>query len=223
MDWFRDQFGDEPLRRAVVLPTDDYFPGTYTGTRKEVRAVLRRICPYLGVDPERVQLDFDDDGTDEHNALLRRVGGAWSYHNVAGHYRTRDGQAVIGIDMEQAKRPMALVATIAHELAHHRLLGENRIPADREDGEPLTDLLTVYMGLGIFAANAAYDFSRWANDDMTGWSSRHLGYLTEPMFGYGLARFAWLRGEHRPDWESYVDTNPREALKQGLRYLWRAD
>jgi hypothetical protein len=37
------------------------------------------------------------------------------------------------------------VATVAHELGHARLLGEERVTGDRPDGEPLTDLATVYL------------------------------------------------------------------------------
>jgi hypothetical protein len=219
MEWLRGEFGDGSLHRPVILPTDDYFPGAHTGTDGEVRSVVRRVCGYMGVDAYDVELDFYGEG--RHGEVMRGVAGAWAQQGTAGHYRTRDGNALIGIEEQQAGRPMALVATIAHELGHHRLLGEGRITADRPDHEPLTDLLTVYLGLGIFTANAAYDFIRRRSAGLTGWSAQHLGYLTEPMFGYGLARFAWLRGERRPAWESFVDTNPRDALRKGLRFLWQ--
>jgi len=114
---------------------------------------------------------------------------------------------------------MALVATIAHELGHVLLLGNGRIPADRKDHEPLTDLLTVFFGLGIFSANAVFEYSREVRGEYAYASTSRLGYLTEPMFGYGLARYAWLRGEADPRWARYVDTNPRTFLKRGLRYL----
>ncbi|GAA4473494.1 hypothetical protein [Phytohabitans houttuyneae] len=39
------------------------------------------------------------------------------------------------------------------------------------------------------------------------------------MYGYALARYAWLRGETDPAWSRYLDTNPRAYLKRGLRYL----
>jgi hypothetical protein len=141
---------------------------------------------------------------------------------AAGHYQERDGRCVITISDDQAKRPMALVATVAHELGHVLLLGDRRIAADRADHEPLTDLLTVFFGLGIFAANAAFD--QWAEvRGAYGYTSTaRLGYLTEPMYGYALARYAWLRGETDPDWARYLDTNPRSLLKRGLRYLKQA-
>jgi hypothetical protein len=68
--------------------------------------------------------------------------------------------------------------------------------SDRKDGEPLTDLLTVYLGMGILTANACFDFANTAGYQFRrigGWSTSRLGYLTEQMFGYGLARHAWLR------------------------------
>ena len=116
-----------------------------------------------------------------------------------------------------AARPVALVATIAHELGHVRLLDEGRISADQRDHEPLTDLLTVYFGLGVFTANAAFDFRQ----GRTGWSYQRLGYLTEQMYGYALACYAHLRGETAPRWARHLDTNPRGYLKQSLRYLER--
>jgi hypothetical protein len=39
------------------------------------------------------------------------------------------------------------------------------------------------------------------------------------MYGYALARYAWLRGETSPAWAAHLDTNPRTYLKDGLRFL----
>jgi hypothetical protein len=69
--------------------------------------------------------------------------------------------------------------------------------------------------MGVFQANAALEFSA----DSTGWRSSRLGYLSEQMWGYALARYALLRGEPDPDWASYLDTNPRAYLKQSIRFL----
>jgi hypothetical protein len=215
MDWFVREFGRGTLSGPVILPTDDYFPGAYTGTPDDVRAVLAQLCRQMGVDPAAVELEmYEADDNPELTALVPIVGQSV---DAAGHYRRRNGRSVIAIRDDQPARPMALVATIAHELGHARLLGEGRIDAGREDGEPLTDLVTIFFGLGIFGANAALD--HWRDDRYT--RTSRLGYLTEPMFGYGLARYAWLRGETDPPWARNLDTNPRAFLKRGLRYLSR--
>jgi hypothetical protein len=39
------------------------------------------------------------------------------------------------------------------------------------------------------------------------------------MYGYALARYAVMRGETRPSWFRFVDSNPRSYLKKGLRFL----
>jgi hypothetical protein len=209
LDWLLAEFGRSRLHGTVLLPTDDFFPGVYRGTRADIRTVLGILCAHLAIDPDRIELEhYSGDvepGLSAHVPLSSRSRGA------AGHHRMRDGRSVIGVKDEQAETPMALVATIGHEL----LLADGRISADRRDHEPLTDLLTVFVGLGVFAANSAFEFSQ----DRNSYRTSRLGYLTEPMFGYALARYAWLRGEPDPPWARHLDTNPRAFLKQGLRYL----
>ncbi|HEX8630240.1 MAG TPA: hypothetical protein VF755_18945 [Catenuloplanes sp.] len=215
MDWLVDSFGEDVLHRPVMLPTDEFFPGTYTGSRDDVRAVLGRVAAHMRVDTARVDLLFES--PDEAQAALLSSLPAYqrSSTDAAGHYRRRDGRGVITVREDQARDPMALVATLAHELGHERLIGEGRHDGGAKDHEPLTDLLTVVFGLGIFAANSAFDY----RGDSGGWQTRRLGYLTEPMFGYALGRYAWLRGETSPGWARYLDTNPRAYQKRSLRFL----
>jgi hypothetical protein len=220
MDWFVTEFGTDRLHGEVVLPTDDYFPGTYHGSREDIETVLYRLCRHMDIDPARVELElfasYDDPDLSGHVPI------STAGSDVAGHHLLRDGRSVVGIRDDQTRRPMALVATIAHELGHALLLGEGRISPEREDHEPLTDLLTVFFGLGIFGANAAFDYSQEVRGGYRYSGASRLGYLTEPMYGYGLARYAWLRSEARPAWAAYLDSNPRAFFKRGLRYLARS-
>ncbi|MBL7255865.1 hypothetical protein [Paractinoplanes lichenicola] len=217
MDWFVAEFGPRQLRAEVVLPTDDYFPGAYRGSREDVQAVLRKLCAHMRIDPARIEVEHDE--ADDNPELSAHVPIHQAGSGAAGHFRVRDGKIVIGIRDDQAARPMALVATIAHELGHVLLLGDGRISDRRQDHEPLTDLLTIFYGLGIFSANSAFDFSQVVRGDYSYDQTSRLGYLTEPMYGYGLARYAWLRGEPDPAWARHLDTNPRTFLKRGLRFL----
>jgi hypothetical protein len=148
----------------------------------------------------------------------------------------RNGRPVIGLDTREASDPAYLTAIIAHELCHVRLLGEGRVTATRKDHERLTDLLTVYLGFGVFTANAAFSFGKAARswsiqpqgdlDERTLNAARNdgysrLGYLTEQEFGYAMACRCWLRHETEPAWISHLDPGPRTYLKQGLTYLSR--
>jgi hypothetical protein len=215
LQWLLREFGFPALHGTVVLPTAEFFPGFYAGTASDVRAVVDLVAVHMSVDPGQVELEFHDE-TSAENELLENVPLlASSSRYAAAHYRRNGDKVVISVEESQKRQPMALVASIAHELGHERLLGEGRITRGREDGEPLTDLLTVFLGMGIFTANAAFVVS----SDNGRRRTRELGYLSQAMFGYALARYARLRDETRPEWAGYLATNPRGYMKQSLRYL----
>jgi hypothetical protein len=214
LQWLRGQFGDDALRGEVLRPEEVFPPGSYTGREDDVGVVLRRLCERMGVPIQSVAIEFDDDPDltpDPRAPVAHRFSGA------AGEYRRRGGTAVLSIRRRQLRHPVGLAATLAHELAHARLLGEQRIDQARSDSEQLTDLTTIFFGLGIFTANAAFDLSQ----TQSGWQSSHLGYLGETLSGYALACYAYLRGERGPAWIAALDTNPRAYMRQGLRYLWQ--
>ncbi|MFF3111046.1 hypothetical protein ACFVSN_17865 [Kitasatospora sp. NPDC057904] len=215
MAWLAAEFGRGVLERAPVLPTAEFFPGPYVGSDADIRGLIAQLCGYLDVAPNRLTIEIEPD--DGEGAMVAGLGLAHRSRSAAGHYRRENGRPVIAVAQRQAARPVALVATIAHELGHVRLLDERRVSAERRDHEPLTDLLTVHFGLGVFTANSAFDFRQGKQ----GWSSSRLGYLSERMLGYALACYAYRRGESKPAWARHLDTNPRAHLKQGLRYLER--
>ena len=221
--WLTQQFGEDALREQIYLPTDDFFPGVYRGSAKDVRHVVEIVRTRMGVAPHSIIVELGDmdeaaDAYEESDWIgYRRTSRA------AGDYRREGDRGVISISMSQTQAPMSLVATIAHEFGHHRLIGEARLDPDRRDGEPLTDLTSVFFGFGIFSANAAMEFVKTPmTPRRSAWRSSRLGYLTEPIYGYALAYWSVLRGDHDPDWQRYVDTNPKASLRKGLRYLQTA-
>ena len=126
-------------------------------------------------------------------------------HEGAGglYYDPADGSSLV-LALEEGKLDdaAAVVATTAHEMCHIHLLGDGRVDPEDEDHEPLTDLLTVFFGLGVFTANAAFQFEQWEDGLMQGWSASTAGYLPEDAYGYSLALFALIRGEKKPPWAS---------------------
>jgi hypothetical protein len=109
--------------------------------------------------------------------------------------------------------------SIAHELGHVHLLGHDRISGEAEDHEPLTDLLTVYFGLGVLTANSVIREQYWHEGYSSGWKMGRQGYLTMPIYGYALARFARLRGEDGEEWSRELRPDVRSAFKQSMRFL----
>jgi hypothetical protein len=230
--WCANEFGAGVLGRDVVLPSADFLSEVgYCATPQQIDTLTRHVCELMMVDPQRFELEIFD--RPEERAEADRAGRG----RAVGHFRMAGGRAIIALDQAESADPRVLAAIVAHELCHLRLLGEGRIPASRPDGERLTDLLTVFFGLGIFSANAALGFARarrgWIAlpsgqlDDRTLNAARHhdgyrrLGYLSSAEFGYALSCYCWLRGEPAPGWTRHVNPGPRVHLDQGLAYLRR--
>lgn len=214
--WLAGQFGlDVFTRRSLVLPLAEYFPEKYDGTEESVRVLIDQVCGYMDADPNRIELKFYRDRAEFW--LVNDQGQ--SVPRAAGLYEERYGRTVIHIESSQFGEPMDLVGTTAHELAHLRLMGEDRISGDAYDNELLTDLTVVFHGMGIFLANSprtwASQFTTWPESQ-----DRKPEYMTQPMFGYALAHAAWFRHEQKPAWAKFLRPDARASFKQGLNYLW---
>jgi hypothetical protein len=215
LQWLSEQFESSAFAdKPVVLPTPEFFPDAYDGSKQSVRRLLNRVCEYMGASSDAMKLKLVDIRQDvllvnEHGQFLP---------TVAGTYEEGEQKFIIRIGRTELAQPMGLVGTIAHELAHARLMGEGRIPGDTFDNELLTDLTVIFHGLGIFLANSPRnwdsDYSIWP-----GTTLKKPEYMTPPMFGYALAHLAWHRGETRPDWMKHLHPSARANMKQGLRFL----
>ncbi len=217
LGWLDGEFPDSAFSgRPIVLPTPEFFPDPYDRSHQSVRAMLDRICGYMGADAELVNLEITSSG---HPPELVNERGEY-LAGAAGTFSAGYGRVFITIDRMELDEPMALVGTIAHELAHLRLLAEGRLRGHVFDHELLTDLTVVFFGLGIFLANTPRN---WASD-MKNWPGTQLNrpeYMSPAMFGYALAHLGWHRGERRPRWARYLNPAPRAELRASLRYLWR--
>jgi len=212
-------FGFERLRTGpTILPKPEFFPDRYTPNENGLEQVSRKLCEYMDVEFNSLDLYLYSESSDVHRARL----AVWesSHSGAAGRYRAQEnGRFLIGVEMKLLKQPIKLVATIAHELGHVLLLGSGKVDSGEEDHEYLTDLLTVYLGMGLFTANAAFQFTQWQDGQRYGWGSARQGYLSEPMFGYALAAYCWMRGEMKPAWERLLATNVRNVFNRSRKYL----
>jgi hypothetical protein len=112
-----------------------------------------------------------------------------------------------------------LCLSSCHELGHVLLLADGRIARDTPDSEPLTDLLTVFFGTGIFTANSVFQFSQWQSHSHQGWMAGRHEYLSKEVFGYALACYAWYRGELSPAWSKHLRTNILYYFDDSLHFL----
>ncbi len=247
LQWLTQQFGLHIfLERPIILPTPEFFPDPWDGTTKAARRMFRRVCSYMRVDLDSVDLKFFNDTTSNSMRGLDpsagMAAGLWSTSDGADDWKrgkrtdneeedfdppsfrppSRGERGVIRLEKSILDRPSDLVGIMAHELSHQLLLGEARVDSNIFDNELLTDLTAVFHGFGVFLANNP----RKSTGKLTHWPGTKLykpEYISEPMIGYALAHIAWFRDEDNPAWAKNLRWAPRAVYKQGLRYLLQTD
>ena len=217
------------LEATVILPTPEYFPDPYDESSATADKLFERVCRYMHVDRSHIQLEIFPDETEELRDILPYWRGdsggcAGFYTRETAEKDNRDEderRMLVALRSTQLEDPLSLVATMAHELGHVILLGGELMNSKTPDHERMTDLLTVFLGLGIFTANSAGRFKQYQKERRYGWSMQHLGYLPQEVYGYALARFAAERCEGKPQWEKHLSTNVRAYYKRSR--LWLAN
>jgi hypothetical protein len=133
----------------------------------------------------------------------------------AGMYfgKNKEGRYDIFIEQQNLSQPENLVATLAHEFAHIKILGEKRL--DFND-EFLTDITPVVFGLGIFNANASFRFYQGYD----GWGHNSVGYLKQQEWGYALALYSFYRQEKSPDWVKHITKNVQNDFKKSEAFIY---
>jgi hypothetical protein len=212
MDWLVAEFGRDVLLRPIVVPSE-LIPAGYDRGLTAAAALCARVAERMDLPSGQCVLNFglvaDDVRRPAYRGVVKEQSGRW----VRGVERNE-----IQLAPALAADPVALVAIFAHEAGHELLLGGRRIsPAHRPDHEPLTDLLTVFYGLGIFTANAAYD--RRPRPNGRGKQSLARGYLREAALSEALAHYARLRGERHPTWDRHLDPPVRRLMRNHLAIL----
>jgi hypothetical protein len=204
MRWLAGKLGfDRLVSSEVILPEDRFFPESYSRDPDGARTIFNRVCGYMKLDPDRYDLHIMPDE---------------SIRGAAGLYHQSERPEIL-LAHSQLADPERLVATIAHELAHDILLGGGLITREEDDHEPITDLVPVFLGLGLFLANATVRDRNFSNGNWHYFQIHRQGYLSSRILGYALALYAYARREARPAWVQHLRPDAAEPLKAGLRYL----
>jgi hypothetical protein len=144
-------------------------------------------------------------------------------HAPAGTFGTDGNEVVITYQPADVADPAKLIATFIHELAHYLLATRrSESPGGEDLHEYTTDLMTVYLGFGVFQANAAFNFSQHQDVMSQGWQYSRMGYLSERAFVFALAIFLELRGEGSDDANRFLKSHLAADLAKVRRYLVRA-
>jgi len=198
-----------------VQPTDRLFPQRGLQGHELVAAVFEVVKREAGLERWTCRLEAqeaDPDARVGELVVVKGIGG------TAGTFSWPEGGPVITYNPKLEENPVALVATLAHELAHFltRTFSE-QLPAGPAVYEHATDVGTVFLGCGLFAANSRFEFSQYSATFSKGWQSQRRGYLTEPQILYALAIFCALREVPETELLPYLKSHMRGSYKQARR------
>ncbi len=206
LQWLCKHFGRDRLHTCeVLLPTDECFSAV-DETEDSVRELFAELCRRMEIDASKLTLEFVPDV---------------DMRGAAGLYQASESGANICVAKSQLADWQRLVATLIHELSHRVLLGSGKLTSDVSDHEYVTDLYAVFVGMGIFAANAVVQESFENTGRSYRWSIGKQGYMTAREYGYALAVCSWIQQERHPTWSDFLRLDAKAAYVRGVRYLRR--
>jgi len=185
--WLARQFGHSRGLGAIelVLPRPGYF--TVDGEQGHALAerIFAQVSAYCLMSDWDVELIADDNPLARHDTV--GLGTAQKY--ALGSFGSDGRRIQITYVPALLRRPEQLIATFAHELAHYLLAAAEYPICAEDERECLTDLTAVFMGFGVFLANARFSHETYDDGMRQGWRIGHSGYLPERDLVYALALF----------------------------------
>ncbi len=215
--WLIRRFGRERLLyQRVLTPTFSDFPVLEYGVPEAAGDIADIVCRQMEIDRETFVIGFFDEGPAKLNAgitdiYVDKTGGAAGYYTGRNSY----GKLEVLVNKSELNEPVSLTGTIAHELGHAKLMGEGWYQGDEADNEIMTELITVYFGLGIFGANSAFTFG----SNVMSWSYRVKGYFKQETWAYALALYAWINEDEQPEWLKHLNKTVQGDFKRTMRWF----
>ena len=183
--------GPGPFVASTILePTNRHFPDRWSPDAQGVKVLARRLLAWAGLPDLGVDVMIDP-GRGRARQGHHEGTAAW----FAGIH---DGRCQFGAVADHLHDAAAIVAAMAHEVAHAWRAFHGISEVNSKAEELRTDLTTVVLGFGILTANAAYRYRAGGDFDgqnaTTWWTHQSLGYLSPQSLAFLLAAQVVARG-----------------------------
>ncbi len=204
---------------SLILPNAAFFPPTDAQGHARVEHIFAQVKALAGLSEWHCQLVAQPERPE------RKVGDFLhvqieSDETPLGTFAVEGNEVVITYDPASMADPVTLIATLIHELSHYMIASAlPDIYQDEETHEFATDLLTVYLGFGLFGANRAFQFKQHGDSFSQGWQYSRQGYLDERAWCFALAIFFCLRGEDHSIAKPFLKSHLYADLQKAFRYL----
>ncbi len=213
ISWFIEAFGFEKLRaQPFMLPVWEHFPYNNLKDGDQFKKLFDQLCGHWDLNPDEIIIKIFDDIKSKQWETLMPQG---TFNEPVGMYNQiyTSGEKRFNIQLAKSnlENPQLLIAVIAHELAHVKLLGGNYISRTDRDLEPFTDLACIYFGFGIFLANSVQSKDLY-------WISR-TGYLPNQLISYANALVCYITDHDAGRYYSVLNGNTIDLFKKDFNFL----
>jgi tetratricopeptide (TPR) repeat protein len=211
--WFIEVFGIDKLKeQPFILPTAGNFPYDNIKDIEQFQKLFEQLCKYWDLNPNEIVIKFFDDFKSKQWETLIPHGEFKEPSGLYNQIYTTDKKRFnIQLAKSNLDNPQLLIAVLAHELAHVKLLGGNYLNNNDPDLGPLTDLACIYFGFGIFVANSAQ------TKDIN-WISR-TGYLPNQLISYTNALLCYISEQEADKYYSVLNGNTIDLFKKDFNFL----
>jgi hypothetical protein len=201
------------LNSEIIIPHINKIPIKISQTENCAKELVSFVASKMKIKRDLIDVKFYNQSSMELDTyLVTQLNDEDKLSSGQYLGKSKKGKYQILLETSKLKNPIALIATIAHELAHIKLLGEKRI---KKNDELLTDLIPIIFGFGIFNANSIFQYQQ----DSSGWRINSQGYLNEKMYGFALAKFALYRQDSKTEWSIYLTSTVKEEFEKSIIYL----
>lgn len=126
------------------FPSRDFY-GEWSDNDFSLSLMAQKILSYLGEPMGNLIVSFRSD-----------------LGNTPGIFHVEGGREFIFVNSKYMGDPYAVGAVLAHEIMHLYLMSRKKIALEnKEENELLTDLATIYLGLGVLVINGMSYSSNW--------------------------------------------------------------
>lgn len=187
------------INAPILRPSAEYFPEPVERTLRGAGVLVLRLLRYAKLNPLPVLLTGYQnrtghvaEGISLHDPQLKAA--AW-YAGI------QEGVCHFGLELRGLRDDSALLAALAHEVTHAYRDRHSLAVRDRDAEEKLTDLTAVYLGFGVFLANASHrvETGGYSEGGRLSYERHSLGYLSPAEFALLLATQVVTRGNHESE------------------------
>lgn len=165
-----------------------------------MRLYLLKIMEHLNISPEEVDIKIEIEDEDELNEVVG------SYSVDSNWHRS------IIVRLRYSYLPDTCIAIACHECMHHFLLKNSVRVKSKKDNEVLTDLATIFFGMGYITIDGYRIYNKSKGD-----CEYKFGYMSPKQAKYALA----LYNKERDEYQRVIRTRINDKIKilsQKLQY-----